>query len=98
MSGYGFSVGASGHENQDRLVNWQRADSNLDIQLVQPCHKRYADRNTARDLKTARVPMIKYLKRDSRVSPISRGVKQAALGDSFEAFSSWDSPQVAAYK
>lgn len=29
MSGYGFSVGSSGYDNEDRLVNWQRSGSNL---------------------------------------------------------------------
>jgi RHS repeat-associated protein len=29
MSGYGFDVGGSGYDNEDRLVNWQRSDSNL---------------------------------------------------------------------
>ncbi len=30
MSGYGFDVGASGYDDEDRLVNWERADSALD--------------------------------------------------------------------
>ncbi len=30
MSGYGFSVGSSGYDNEDRLVNWQRDDTGLD--------------------------------------------------------------------
>ena len=30
MSGYGFAVGSSGYDDEDRLVNWQRADTNLD--------------------------------------------------------------------
>ena len=30
MSNYGFSVGSSGYDDEDRLVNWQRSDSNLD--------------------------------------------------------------------
>ena len=30
MSGYGFSVGTSGYDDEDRLVNWQRSDTNLD--------------------------------------------------------------------
>ncbi len=30
MSGYGFTVGASGYDDEDRLVNWERDDSNLD--------------------------------------------------------------------
>ncbi|WP_197454749.1 RHS repeat domain-containing protein [Stieleria varia] len=30
MSGYGFSVGTSGYDDEDRLVNWERADTNLD--------------------------------------------------------------------
>lgn len=30
MSGYGFSVGSSGYDDEDRLVNWQRSDTNLD--------------------------------------------------------------------
>jgi hypothetical protein len=29
MSGYGFDVGGSGYDNDDRFVNWQRSDSNL---------------------------------------------------------------------
>jgi RHS repeat-associated protein len=27
MSGYGFDVGGSGYDSEDRLVNWERADS-----------------------------------------------------------------------
>ena len=30
MSGYGFSVGANGYDAEDRLVNWDRSDANLD--------------------------------------------------------------------
>jgi RHS repeat-associated protein len=30
MSNYGFSVGASGYDDEDRLLNWDRADGNLD--------------------------------------------------------------------
>ncbi len=30
MSGYGFDVGTSGYDDEDRLVNWERADSALD--------------------------------------------------------------------
>jgi RHS repeat-associated protein len=30
MSGYGFGVGGSGYDSEDRLVNWQRADAALD--------------------------------------------------------------------
>ncbi len=30
MSGNGFSVGSSGYDDEDRLVNWQRSDTNLD--------------------------------------------------------------------
>ncbi|MCA9139319.1 MAG: hypothetical protein KDB00_21240, partial [Planctomycetales bacterium] len=30
MSGYGFDVGTSGYDDEDRLVNWQRDDTNLD--------------------------------------------------------------------
>ncbi|TWT80304.1 tRNA3(Ser)-specific nuclease WapA precursor [Planctomycetes bacterium CA13] len=30
MSGYGFNVGTSGYDDEDRLVNWNRSDSNLD--------------------------------------------------------------------
>lgn len=30
MSGYGFSVGSSGYDNEDRLVNFNRTDGNLD--------------------------------------------------------------------
>ena len=30
MSGYGFDVGTSGYDDEDRLVNWQRDDNNLD--------------------------------------------------------------------
>jgi RHS repeat-associated protein len=30
MSGYGFSVGSSGYDDEVRLVNWQRTDTNLD--------------------------------------------------------------------
>jgi len=30
MSGYGISVGSSGYDDEDRLVNWQRSDTNLD--------------------------------------------------------------------
>ncbi len=30
MSGYGFDVGTAGYDDEDRLVNWQRADNNLD--------------------------------------------------------------------
>lgn len=30
MSSYGFSVGSSGYDSEDRLVNWQRSDNNLD--------------------------------------------------------------------
>ena len=30
MSGYGFDVGTSGYDDEDRLVNWERDDSNLD--------------------------------------------------------------------
>jgi RHS repeat-associated protein len=29
MSGYGFNVGGSGYDSEDRLVNWQRSDNNL---------------------------------------------------------------------
>jgi hypothetical protein len=29
MSGYGFNVGGSGYDEEDRLVNWQRSDNNL---------------------------------------------------------------------
>ena len=38
MSGYGFSVGTSGYDSEDRLVNWDRSDTNLsqswDLSLV----------------------------------------------------------------
>ncbi|WP_419188013.1 hypothetical protein [Stieleria bergensis] len=30
MSNYGFDVGVSGYDDEDRLVNWSRDDSNLD--------------------------------------------------------------------
>jgi RHS repeat-associated protein len=30
MSGYGFDVGVSGYDDEDRLVSWERDDSNLD--------------------------------------------------------------------
>ena len=30
MSGYGFDVGTSGYDDEDRLVNWERDDTNLD--------------------------------------------------------------------
>ncbi|WP_197455952.1 RHS repeat protein [Stieleria neptunia] len=30
MSGYGFDVGISGYDDEDRLVNWERDDTNLD--------------------------------------------------------------------
>ncbi|TWT84398.1 tRNA nuclease WapA precursor [Planctomycetes bacterium CA13] len=30
MGGYGFNVGTSGYDDEDRLVNWNRTDSNLD--------------------------------------------------------------------
>ncbi len=30
MNSYGFSVGSSGYDDEDRLVNWQRSDTNLD--------------------------------------------------------------------
>jgi RHS repeat-associated protein len=30
MSGYGFAVGSSGYDSEDRLINWERSDSNLD--------------------------------------------------------------------
>jgi RHS repeat-associated protein len=30
MSGYGFAVGSSGYDEEDRLLNWERTDSNLD--------------------------------------------------------------------
>jgi len=30
MSGYGFDVGSSGYDEEDRLVNWERDDTNLD--------------------------------------------------------------------
>jgi RHS repeat-associated protein len=30
MSGYGFDVGTSGYDDEDRLVSWQRDDNNLD--------------------------------------------------------------------
>ena len=30
MSGYGFDVGTSGYDEEDRLVNWERDDTNLD--------------------------------------------------------------------
>ena len=30
MSSYGFDVGATGYDDEDRLVNWQRSDTNLD--------------------------------------------------------------------
>ncbi len=30
MSGYGFTVGSSGYDDEDRLVNWERDDTNLD--------------------------------------------------------------------
>jgi YD repeat-containing protein len=30
MSGYGFDVGGSGYDSEDRLVNWERADAALD--------------------------------------------------------------------
>lgn len=30
MSDYGFSVGSSGYDDEDRLVNWERSDSGLD--------------------------------------------------------------------
>jgi hypothetical protein len=30
MSSYGFAVGSSGYDDEDRLVNWQRPDTNLD--------------------------------------------------------------------
>jgi RHS repeat-associated protein len=29
LSGYGFNVGGSGYDSEDRLVNWQRPDNNL---------------------------------------------------------------------
>ncbi len=30
LSGYGFAVGTSGYDDEDRLVNWERSDNNLD--------------------------------------------------------------------
>ena len=30
LSGYGFAVGSSGYDDEDRLVNWERSDSSLD--------------------------------------------------------------------
>ena len=30
MSGFGFAVGGSGYDKEDRLVNWERDDTNLD--------------------------------------------------------------------
>ncbi|XZE56146.1 hypothetical protein SH139x_002227 [Planctomycetaceae bacterium SH139] len=30
MSGFGFTVGSSGYDTEDRLVNWERSDTNLD--------------------------------------------------------------------
>ncbi|WP_164104129.1 RHS repeat-associated core domain-containing protein [Candidatus Laterigemmans baculatus] len=30
LAGYGFTVGASGYDTEDRLVNWERSDSALD--------------------------------------------------------------------
>ena len=30
MSGYGFDVGTSGYDDEDRLINWERDDTNLD--------------------------------------------------------------------
>ncbi len=30
LSGYGFAVGSSGYDDEDRLVNWERSDNNLD--------------------------------------------------------------------
>ncbi|PNY36503.1 hypothetical protein C2E31_12985, partial [Rhodopirellula baltica] len=30
MSGFGFDVGASGYDDEDRLVSWERDDNNLD--------------------------------------------------------------------
>jgi hypothetical protein len=30
MSDYGFAVGGSGYDDEDRLVNWERSDNNLD--------------------------------------------------------------------
>ncbi len=30
LSGYGFAVGGSGYDEEDRLVNWARSDNNLD--------------------------------------------------------------------
>src|SRR6056297_1058378 len=30
MSGFGFRVGANGYDTEDRLVNWERSDTNLD--------------------------------------------------------------------
>ncbi len=30
MSDYGFTVGSSGYDDEDRLVNWERDDTNLD--------------------------------------------------------------------
>ncbi|WP_218933568.1 RHS repeat-associated core domain-containing protein [Rubripirellula lacrimiformis] len=30
LSGYGFDVGSSGYDDEDRLVNWERDDSSLD--------------------------------------------------------------------
>ena len=30
MSGYGFDVGTSGYDDEDRLVSWERDDNNLD--------------------------------------------------------------------
>ena len=30
MSDYGFNVGTAGYDDEDRLVAWNRADSNLD--------------------------------------------------------------------
>lgn len=30
MSGYGATVGTSGYDDEDRLVNWERDDTNLD--------------------------------------------------------------------
>ena len=30
LSGFGFDVGTTGYDDEDRLVNWQRTDNNLD--------------------------------------------------------------------
>jgi len=41
MSGYGFCVGTSGFDDEDRLVDWQRTDTNLDQNRTHgPTHER----------------------------------------------------------